>query len=189
MAVVTARFDPVIALGLGVVLSADARLRVLATGLSHAELLGAGARWAPQVAILDETSERATRGHFRSIQTGLLVFAHNPTTTYGRMLLAAGVTCVTRSAPPAEIHAAVHLAASGERMFAQGDGLRIERHYPRSDARLTRRELEVLARLSEGKPHKQIAQELRISVRTVETHTSRVCTKCRVRRKQELIGI
>jgi len=189
VAVIVGHFDPLVALGLAAVLSDDPRLRVLGSNLSLPDLLEAAARCAPQVAIFNETTERAARGRFRSCETRLLVFAHHPTATYGKMLLAAGAACVALSAPPAEILAAVHLVASGMQIFAHGDGRRFERCYPCSENRLTRREIEVLARLSEGKPHKQIAQELGIGVRTVETHTAQVCAKCGVRRKQELVGL
>lgn len=44
-------------------------------------------------------------------------------------------------------------------------------------ARLTTREREVLGLLSEGRSNSSIAQQLRTTQRTVETHTSRIFTK------------
>jgi DNA-binding NarL/FixJ family response regulator len=54
---------------------------------------------------------------------------------------------------------------------------------PESDgiASLTAREREVLSRVAAGEPSRRIAQALRISLRTVESHRSRVCAKLGVR--------
>ena len=191
MAVVVTRFEPVTSLGLAVVLGGDRRLDVLESDLGHTELLRAVTRWTPQVAILDETAERAVRGRLQSAwpATGVLVFAHDPTTRYGMMLLAAGATCVARNAPPGQLLAAVHLVANGGRMFMSADGQRVERRYPGNAPLLTRREIDVLAGISKGQPHKQIAQELGIGLRTVHTYTARICRKLEVRRTRDLIGM
>jgi DNA-binding NarL/FixJ family response regulator len=186
--VVAARFDPVIAIGLDAVLAGDRRLRLVETGLDADALLQAVATRRPHVVIVDEATERATRE--RCIQaTGVLVFAHKPTPRYGMMLMAAGATCVARSCPPEEILAAVHLVALGVRVFTSADGQRIERRYPDVAPALTRRELEVLERLTKGRSHKQIAHELQIGVRTVHTYASNVCRKLGARTKRELIGM
>jgi DNA-binding NarL/FixJ family response regulator len=189
--VLVGRFDPVIAVGLESVLRDDPRLTVREGGPGYADLVRAAARWAPQVAILDERAERRVRQHLDSAQpaTGILVFAHEPTLRYGTMMLAAGATCLARNASPAEIRATVHLVAQGGRMFRSADGQRIKRCYPEGSPPLTPREIEVLARLSEGKPHKQTAQELRIGLRTVHTYTSQICRKLGVRSKRDLIGM
>ncbi len=50
---------------------------------------------------------------------------------------------------------------------------------------LTRRELEVLAHLREGKPNKIIAHELRISESTVKVHVSRILRKLRATNRTE----
>jgi DNA-binding NarL/FixJ family response regulator len=105
------------------------------------------------------------------------------------MMLAAGATCLARNASPAEIRATVHLVAQGGRMFRSADGQRIKRCYPEGSPPLTPREIEVLERLSEGKPHKQTAQELRIGLRTVHTYTSQICRKLGARSKRDLIGM
>jgi DNA-binding NarL/FixJ family response regulator len=191
VAVVMSRFEPVLAIGLSFVLRGDRRLDVLESGLDHTALLRALVRWAPQVAILDETAERALGRRLRSMRpaTGRLVFAHQPEHKYGMMLLAAGATCVARSAPPDEILAAVHLVAEDGRVFVTADGERIERRYPENAPALTPREIDVLKRLSEDKPHQQIAHELEIGLRTVHTHASQIFGKLGVRRRRELIGM
>jgi len=54
---------------------------------------------------------------------------------------------------------------------------------------LTRREREVLDRVVEGKPTKQIAEELGISSKTVEVHRSHVTRKMHVRSVAELVRV
>ena len=191
VAVVVARFEPVVALGLNIVLSEEHQFRVLESGLGDAALLRAIVRWAPQIAILDERAERVVRRRLRSSKslTGIVVFAHEPTPAYGMMLLAVGATCVARNVPTAEILAALRLVADGGRTFVSGNGDRVERCCPTDLPALTQRQFEVLERLSEGKPHKRIAHELGIGVRTVHTYTSQICHKWGVRSKRELIGV
>ena len=55
-----------------------------------------------------------------------------------------------------------------------------------SGAALTPREIEILNLLAEGKSNKQIAAELGISVRTVESHRAHVMRKLHVR---SLVGL
>jgi two-component system response regulator NreC len=52
---------------------------------------------------------------------------------------------------------------------------------------LTNREREVLRLLAEGKGNRQVAEELRISIRTVEGHRARVMLKLELGSLSELI--
>jgi len=54
---------------------------------------------------------------------------------------------------------------------------------------LTEREREVMQLVIEGRPNKLIADELRISVRTVEVHRARVFEKMNVRSAVELANL
>jgi two-component system, LuxR family, response regulator DctR len=56
-------------------------------------------------------------------------------------------------------------------------------------AELTEREREVMARVVAGQPNKTIADELNISVRTVEVHRARVFDKMHVRSAVELANL
>ncbi len=56
-------------------------------------------------------------------------------------------------------------------------------------AKLTPREHEVMACLVEGKPNKIVANDLGLSVRTVETHRARLLSKLDVRSLSDLVRI
>lgn len=52
---------------------------------------------------------------------------------------------------------------------------------------LTKREMEVLAMVASGKPNKQVAEELFISIKTVETHKTHILMKLGLSNNSELI--
>jgi FixJ family two-component response regulator len=56
-------------------------------------------------------------------------------------------------------------------------------------ASLTRREREVLERVMAGKPNRVIAEDLVISVKTVEVHRARIMEKLEVRSVAELVQV
>ena len=60
---------------------------------------------------------------------------------------------------------------------------------PRAIARLSRREVQVLVEIAEGRGSKQIAHELGISPRTVETHRMNMMRKLGVRKVSELVRL
>ena len=55
------------------------------------------------------------------------------------------------------------------------------------DRVLTRRELDVVRLLARGYTNRQIADELELSVRTVETHRANVMTKLELSSRAELV--
>jgi DNA-binding NarL/FixJ family response regulator len=189
--VLIGKFEPVVRLGLATILSGDTRLAVHECDDGMTALLLALAQWEPQVVILNVRSERETRENWRSADRapGILVFAHQPTPTYGLSLLALGATCLARNAVPETILAVVHRVAQGRRMFLPENRQALARRYPQDAPPLTPREVQVLSRLSEGKSHKQTAHEMQIGIRTVHTHTARICRKLGAKSKHDLIGM
>jgi DNA-binding NarL/FixJ family response regulator len=61
------------------------------------------------------------------------------------------------------------------------------RHHDPVEEQLTTREREVLQLLAEGLPNRDIAAELSISIKTVETHRSNMMNKLKVSNKTELV--
>jgi DNA-binding NarL/FixJ family response regulator len=58
---------------------------------------------------------------------------------------------------------------------------------PRAGSRTTRREVEIIRLLAEGKANKEIAAALGIAVRTVETHRSKIMLKLGIHSVAELV--
>jgi DNA-binding NarL/FixJ family response regulator len=190
--VVVARFDPILERGLAEVLRDDRRLRVVSSGLGGAELVREVTRLAPRVVILDEASHRSLSVCLRSARPtiGIVVLEREPSSPYGMVLLAAGVTCLAWSASVADVLTAVRFASQDGCVFVSGDDERVERHdWHRGPRLLTQRESQVLERLSEGESPGKIALDLEITAATVRKHIASLLSKLRAQSKRELLGL
>lgn len=54
---------------------------------------------------------------------------------------------------------------------------------------LTKREIEIMTHLADGKPNREIGKLLHISTRTVDTHRSNILKKLKVRTNAELVKL
>jgi two-component system response regulator NreC len=122
--------------------------------------------------------------------TRVLVLTMYDDPMFARHALDAGAAgYVLKEAAPLELIRALHAVASGESYLhpslgarlaaSEEDGLRLDR--------LTERERDVLMRVVGGATNKQIASELHLSVRTVETHRARLQEKLGVSGLLELV--
>jgi len=85
-----------------------------------------------------------------------------------------------KNAPPAEVARAVRAAEAGEAVLDPVVAARLLEELARDTEpldRLTPREREVLVLLGRGFPNKRIAQDLRLSEKTVKTHVGHVLAK------------
>jgi DNA-binding NarL/FixJ family response regulator len=101
---------------------------------------------------------------------------------------------VTKSITPAELADAIHRVAGGDAVFSPRlAGFVLDAFAndpvgavdPELD-QLTQREQEVLRLIARGYTYKEIARELVISVKTVETHVSSVLRKLQLSNRHEL---
>jgi DNA-binding NarL/FixJ family response regulator len=102
---------------------------------------------------------------------------------------------VTKTISPTELVAAVRRVAEGDAVFSPRlAGFVLDAFAARADApavdpeldQLTNREREVLRLLARGYAYKEIARELFISIKTVETHVSNVLRKLQMSNRYEL---
>lgn len=102
---------------------------------------------------------------------------------------------VTKTISPDELAAAVRRVAEGDAVFSPRlagfvlDAFAARPEVPVSDPeldQLTNREREVLRLLARGYAYKEIARELYISIKTVETHVSNVLRKLQMSSRYEL---
>lgn len=102
---------------------------------------------------------------------------------------------VTKTISPDDLAAAIHRVADGDAVFSPRlAGFVLDAFAARPDAPvvdpeldlLTNREREVLRLLARGYAYKEIAKELFISIKTVETHVSNVLRKLQMSNRYEL---
>jgi two-component system response regulator NreC len=122
-------------------------------------------------------------------ETNVLVLTMHENEEYVYQILKSGASgYVLKSAGKDELVAAIRAAAKGEKFFsprisqlmADGYVKRVEKGTPDSpqgDVPLTRREREVLALVASGLTNQQIADQLFISPRTVDTHRTNIMQK------------
>jgi|SRR5581483_511704 DNA-binding NarL/FixJ family response regulator len=89
--------------------------------------------------------------------------------------------CVLPSVSHADFLAALDAIMNGKQMSHQS-GFEIE-----TPSRLTQREIEILRRAADGKPDKEIAQELRLSVNTVRNHIQNILRKLEVNDREAAV--
>ena len=108
---------------------------------------------------------------------------------YARRALSAGVLgYVLKEAADAELVAAIRLAAAGESYLNPRLGAKVAAEPPPGPPDgLSEREVEVLRMIALGHTNAQIAEELYLSVRTVETHRAHIQQKLRLSDRSELV--
>lgn len=128
-------------------------------------------------------------------ETAVVVLSMHEDVLHVREALARGALCyVVKDAPPAELEIALRAATAGRTFLSpqvsapQLRSYRAERTTGDVES-LPRRQREILDALGAGRTTKQIAADLDISVKTVETHRSRMMEALGCRNASELLRI
>jgi two-component system, NarL family, response regulator NreC len=123
----------------------------------------------------------------------VLILSMQDDPAYVREAFAAGASgYVLKEAADAELVAAVRKVAAGQRYVHPALGARLvaaeadERARAEEDP-LSEREHEILRLLALGHTNQEIASELYLSVRTVETHRAHIMQKLRISTRAELV--
>jgi two-component system response regulator NreC len=121
--------------------------------------------------------------------TQLVVLTMQEEPAFARQALAAGAAgYVLKEAADSELVEAVRRAAMGEIYLNPTLGARIAREPPPGPPDdLSEREVEVLRLIALGHTNTEIARQLYLSVRTVETHRAHIQQKLRVSSRAELV--
>jgi two-component system response regulator NreC len=129
----------------------------------------------------------AMRAEFPQTQIVVLTMQQEP--AFAREALAAGATgYVLKQAADGELVEAVRLAAVGESYLTPRLGARLAVEPPPGlPDDLSQREVDVLRLIALGHTNTEIAAQLYISVRTVETHRSHIQQKLRLSSRSELV--
>jgi DNA-binding NarL/FixJ family response regulator len=171
---------PVVLAGLLGIVDADHGMRVVGEARSVSEALKKIRETDAEVIVtctpLVDGSSAAIVKRVKSAQPGVAAVAlalHDDAKLGEEMIRAGAVSCLPPTADRRSVLDAVRAAVGQPRALRHVDGSSTAP--PNSP--LSRRELQVLTLIAEGNTNKQIAEELGISVRTVETHRERVMRK------------
>jgi two-component system response regulator NreC len=125
--------------------------------------------------------------HEASPETGIVVLTMEPEPGRARDAMQRGVLgYVLKDAVDEQLVTAVRLAADGKTYLQPELGARMAQDTAGDDG-LSVREVEVLRMIALGHTNTEIAQELAISVRTVESHRSHIQQKLGVSKRSELV--
>jgi two-component system response regulator NreC len=124
-----------------------------------------------------------------SPQTQIVVLTMQNEPAYARLALSAGVLgYVLKDAADAELVEAVRRAAAGDSYLNPRLGARLAAEPPLGPpGGLSEREVDVLRMIALGHTSTEIADELYLSVRTVETHRAHIQQKLRLGSRSELV--
>ncbi|HUQ87985.1 MAG TPA: response regulator transcription factor [Vicinamibacterales bacterium] len=151
---------------------------------------------SPDVVIMDLSMPTSGLVAMREIkamrsETAVVVLSRHRDAAYVRAAFAAGATgYVLKQSPFSELKKAVLAAARGERYV--DDQLGRDPAAKRSEfdtavSQLSPRETEVLRRAAAGNSNKEIANELQISVKTVEAHKANAMRKLDLKDRSAIV--
>jgi two-component system response regulator NreC len=194
--VVIADDHAVVRTGLKMVLDAEEGIEVVAEAGDVPSALRAVRAYHPHVLVLDlnmpgESSLQAIpRFLEQAPETAIVVLTMQQDPAFAREALRSGARgYVLKEAADAELVQAVRMATDGRTYLNPELGARMAAEPPPSGPPddLTERELEVLRLIALGHTNSEIAAQLFLSVRTVESHRAHIQQKVRRSSRAELV--
>ena len=195
--IVLADDHPVVRSGLRALLESEDDLEVVAEAGDVPETVRYLRGHRPTVAVVDlnmpgeDTLPAITEMHTASPETKVVVLTMQNDPGFAREALASGAMAyVVKGADATELKTAIRAAADGRTYLDPELGARLAANAGRTVAgptELTKRELGVLRLLALGHTNAEIATELFLSVRTVESHRARIQRKLGISGRAELV--
>jgi two-component system response regulator NreC len=189
--------------GIKALLSDEPDLEIVGEADNGREALSLVSELRPDVVLMDISMPglngiEATRQiRQRHADVKVVVLSMHASEEYVFQMLRAGASgYVLKQSDSSEVLTAIRAATSGGSFLSPPISRTvIDDYVHRAEARgraddmdlLTSREREVLQLLAEGLPNREIAEQLNISVKTVETHRSNMMNKLGVSSKTELV--
>ena len=181
---------PVVRKGLQSCLANRENLKVVGEAADGAEAIQQVKELDPDVVLMDinmpgmdglQVTETLRKD---SPRTRVLILSVHDTRDYVMRIVKAGARgYILKDAPPDELVRAIEAISNGEAYFSPSVAkIALNQYVAEADTndpltRLSDREREVLVEIAEGRSNKEIASNLNIGVRTVETHRERIMRK------------
>lgn len=169
-------------------------IEVVGEAADGAEALAIAARERPDAVLLDIAmkgmSGLETAARFRELHPGVkvLILSMHASEEYVLQALRAGVVAyLIKDSATAELELALRSVARGETYLSPAISRQVVEGYVQrvgagaGDDPLTPRQREVLKRVAEGRSTKEIAFDLGLSVKTVETHRAQIMERLGIR--------
>jgi len=180
---------PVVRKGLGSCLAKARHLKLVGEAADGNEAFRLAHELAPDILLMDismpqmdglTVSEKLRK---ENSPVKVIILSMHSTREYVSRIVQAGARgYVLKNSPPEELIRAIDLVAAGETFFSPDVARLVLNQFVDNAGqspmeKLTAREREVLVLIAEGRSNKQIADDLKLGVRTVETHRERVMRK------------
>ena len=192
--IVIADDHAVVRSGLRLLLDAEPDLEVVAEAGTVPEAIRLVRAHRPTVAVLDlnmpggSSLEAIVELRGTTPETAIVVLTMQDDPAFARQALQNGALgFVLKEAADEELLQAVHLAVRGETYLNPRLGARLATTPAGPPDDLTERELEILRLIALGHTNAEIAGQLYLSVRTVETHRAHIQQKLRLGSRAELV--
>ncbi|RHW41510.1 DNA-binding response regulator [Neobacillus notoginsengisoli] len=193
----------VVRMGLSMLLNSHADMRVVGEASEGNEGIKKALELKPNVVIMDLSMPHGKDGLSATSELKklmpevniLILTMHDDEEYLFRAIQAGASGCILKSAPHDELLAAIETVAKGDAYLHPSATKRLMEEYMGALRHgnadtfnlLSDREKEVLTLVAKGFSNKEIAEQLVISVKTVETHKGNVMEKLQLKTRPELV--
>lgn len=189
--------------GLKMLLNTNPELEVIGEASEGDEGIKKAKKLKPNVVVMDLSMPHGKDGLSATIELKklmpeiniLILTMHDDEEYLFRAIQGGASGCILKSAPHDELMAAIHAVAKGDAYLHPSAQKRLMEEYlagVKLDGNdtyhlLSEREREVLTLIAKGYSNKEIAEQLVISVKTVETHKGNLMEKLQMKTRPELV--
>ncbi|OIK08159.1 DNA-binding response regulator [Bacillus sp. MUM 116] len=193
----------VVRMGLKMLLNTNPMIEVIGDASEGNEGIKKALKLKPDVVVMDLSMPHGKDGLTATTELKkqmpainiLILTMHNDEEYLFRAIQAGASGCILKSAPHDELMSAIESVAAGDAYLHPAATKRLMEEYltgMKNDSSdtynlLSEREKEVLTLIAKGYSNKEIAEQLVISVKTVETHKGNLMEKLQMKTRPELV--